>query len=72
LHKRGFRRSERFSVLADDTDFFSVDARKLDGFPEKRIFWLVHRKRFIASHLGPVKMRQPKLFSRNLAVVPAG
>jgi hypothetical protein len=49
LYECGLRRDERLSVLSDDTDFFSVDARELHGFSEECVFFVlvVRRERVL-------------------------
>jgi hypothetical protein len=41
LYECGFRRGERLSVLSDDTNFFSVDARELQSFPKEAEFFIL-------------------------------
>src|SRR6266704_603918 len=49
LYKCRLRGGERLSVLADDTDFFSVEARELYSLPEEGVFVIlvVRRERVL-------------------------
>ena len=70
LYKCGLRRGECLSVLSDDTDFLSVDARELHSFPEKCVFFvlvvrcervLMDNDDILASTTGAGEIRQQAL-----------
>lgn len=53
LYECGLGR-EHLSVFPDDTDFFSIDARKLHSLPEEGIFLiLVIRRERVLMDVGP-------------------
>src|SRR6266571_4480393 len=58
LYKCRLRGGERLSVLSDDTNFFSVDAREFHGFSKKCVFFVlvVRRERILVDydHVGAV------------------